>query len=135
MTNSAGIGKIHFVGKKYGAWIIVGAAVIAAVLLWQANTGSGKLDGFAQCLKDRGVIFYGAFWCPHCQNQKSLFGKSAKLLPYVECSNPDGQSQNQLCDSKGIKGYPTWVFPDGSSESGEVPLGRLAEKSGCVLPK
>ncbi|MCX6753767.1 MAG: hypothetical protein NTV03_01795 [Candidatus Nomurabacteria bacterium] len=30
-----------------------------------------KLDGFAQCLKTGGAEFYGAFWCPHCQEQKA----------------------------------------------------------------
>ena len=29
-----------------------------------------------------------------------------------------------------VKGYPTWVFKDGTVVSGEVPLARLAELSG-----
>lgn len=95
---------------------------------------SGEYDTFAQCLKDSGTVFYGAFWCPHCQNQKKMFGSSAKLLPYVECSTPDGQNKTQICIDKGIEGYPTWVFPDGSRLSGEVSLSTLAEKSSCILP-
>ena len=53
-------------------------------------TGAGKstptvnYDALATCLKDKGAVFYGAFWCPHCQAQKKEFGSSAKLLPYVE---------------------------------------------------
>src|SRR3989338_5665230 len=46
----------------------------------------GKYDDFTKCLKDKGAIFYGAFWCPHCQKQKSLFGKSKK---YLVVSNVD----------------------------------------------
>ena len=95
----------------------------------------GRLDAFATCLTDKGAIFYGAFWCPHCQNQKAMFGRSADRLPYVECSTPDGRSQLAVCREKNIKGYPTWEFADGSRESGEVSLSRLAEKTGCELPQ
>ncbi len=95
----------------------------------------GKFDSFAQCLKDKGLVFYGAFWCPHCQNTKAAFGSSAKLLPYVECSTPDGQGQLDVCKEKGIQSYPTWTFPDGSKLEGEVPLTTLAEKSSCSMPQ
>ena len=95
----------------------------------------GKFDVFAQCLKDKGAVFYGAFWCPHCQNQKAMFGKSEKFLPYVECSAPNGQSQLQICNDKDIKGYPTWIFADETRLDGEIPLEKLAEKTGCVLPQ
>jgi thiol-disulfide isomerase/thioredoxin len=99
-----------------------------------APTGPGQLDGFAQCLKDKGATFYGAFWCPHCQKEKSWFGSSVHLLPYVECSTPDGNAQTQICIDKKISGYPTWIFADGSKLSGEIPLEQLAQKTGCVLP-
>lgn len=95
----------------------------------------GKYDAFAQCINDNGTLFYGTFWCPHCQNQKKMFGKSEKFLPYVECSTPNGQGQLQVCTDAGVKGYPTWEFPDGSRLSGEVPLQTLAEKTNCELPR
>jgi len=95
---------------------------------------STKYDAFAQCLGEKGAIFYGAFWCPHCANQKELFGDSARLLPYVECSTPDGRGQTQECRDKNIDGYPTWEFADGSRQGGEVALETLAEKTSCELP-
>jgi len=94
----------------------------------------GKYNEFAQCLNDKGAVFYGAFWCPHCQSQKKLFGSAEKLLNYVECSTPDGNAQVKQCLDKNITGYPTWEFADGSREGGEVALEKLAEKTGCVLP-
>ena len=116
--------------------IIIGAIVVLFIIFGiKASSQPGELDGFAQCLKNKKVTFYGAFWCPHCQNQKKLFGRSARLLPYVECSTPDGGSQLQICKDKKIEGYPTWEFADGSRESGELSLQTLAEKSGCELPK
>ena len=122
--------------KKILGWGIAGAVSLAGVwFLVSANSKPGELDGFASCLKEKGAIFYGAFWCPHCQNQKAMFGRSARLLSYVECSTPDGNGQLKFCADKGIDGYPTWVFADGSRKSGEVPLSELAEKTGCVLPE
>ena len=116
-----------------GLITVVVLASIVMISYKQDNT-PGKLDTFAMCLEDKGSIFYGAFWCPNCQNQKKMFGRSAKLLPYVECSTPNGKGQLSVCTEKNITGYPTWEFADGSREVGEVPLETLAEKTGCELP-
>lgn len=115
--------------------LVVGMVSTAILRSNTTPTGPGKYDAFAQCLKDKGAIFYGAFWCPHCQAQKKLFGSSVKLLPYVECSTADGQAQTQGCIDKKITGYPTWEFTDGSRMSGEIPLKTLAEKTACTLPE
>ena len=115
---------------------IIGLVIITGIfVLFSKNSQPGKLDGFAICLKEKEAVFYGAFWCPHCQTQKAMFGKSEKLLPYVECSTPDGKKQLTLCQEKQIKGYPTWEFSDGSREVGEVALKKLSEKTGCPLPQ
>jgi hypothetical protein len=121
--------------------VILVLGVITAVLLQSSSTptGPGKYDAFAQCLKDKGAILYGAFWCPHCQAQKALFGSSAKFLPYVECSTPDGQNQTKECTDKGITSYPTWILKDGTvipdeNEAG-VSLTTLAAKTSCILPQ
>ena len=98
-----------------------------------ANTGSGDYDSFAQCLADKGATFYGAFWCPHCQEQKRMLHESKKL-PYIECSNPDGKSQNDVCKKENIKGYPTWRFTDGSELAGEQTVAVLSQKTGCTAP-
>jgi glutaredoxin len=57
------------------------------------------------------IEFYGAYWCSHCQKQKSLFGATAaaKLL-YVECAADGENSQRQLCKDKNIQMFPTWVI-------------------------
>jgi len=123
-------------GKQIATWgiiIVLGAA--GTFFLVRASNAPGKLDGFAQCLKDKEAVFYGAFWCSHCQNQKAMFGKSAKLLPYVECSTADGQGQLPVCTEKKITGYPIWEFSDGSRETGEVSLEKLSQKTGCPLPQ
>ena len=120
--------------KKIIPWIIILVVIggIVSLLVVQAKK-PGQYDTFATCLKDSGATFYGAFWCPHCQATKAMFGRSAKLLPYVECSTPDGKGQLPICADKEIQGYPTWVFADGSQLSGEQSLESLAEKTSCSI--
>lgn len=113
--------------------VIVAVIAIAFVTLLLAGQRPGRLDGFAQCLKDKGAIFYGAFWCPHCQATKAMFGSSAKYLPYVECSTPN-RAQTQVCKDKDIQSYPTWIFASGERYSGERTLAELARSTGCELP-
>ena len=114
--------------------VIILIVLSVGFLLWQQNKKPGKLDDFAKCLKDKGLKFYGAFWCPHCQSQKTLFGNSKKYLPYVECSAPDSNGQLQECKQENIRAYPTWQFADGSRQEGELTLKELSEKSGCQIP-
>lgn len=120
--------------SKYLVLGLIGAALVVAISLYlKANQTPGKLDSFAKCLKNNGAKLYGASWCPHCQNQKALFEKSAKYLPYVECATPGGQGINFICRDAKIEGFPTWVFADGSRESGEQSLEKISEKTGCKL--
>ncbi len=116
--------------------IIVGVLilVLAGAFFAQKDTGSNVYDSFATCIKDSGATFFGAFWCPHCREQKAMFGNSAKLLPYVECSSPDGQTQLAVCKDKGVGSYPTWDFANGERVNGSMELEDLAAKTGCVLP-
>lgn len=120
---------------KYIIGIIIAVLVIVGgvALLEKTATKSVKYDTFAMCLAEKGVKFYGAFWCPHCQKQKEMFEWSEKL-PYVECSTADGKGQVDVCKEAKIESYPTWIFADGSKLTGEIPLTTLAEKTGCTLP-
>lgn len=116
--------------------IIIAVVVIGALvaLLFSQAKKPGKYDNLAQCINDSGAKFYGAFWCPHCQAVKGMFGKSAKLLPYVECSQPDGKGQLPVCTDLNIEGYPTWIFADGTRTSGNLEdktFEILAEKTSC----
>lgn len=124
-------------------YILIGILLVCGVVWLIVTPGKpSKLDDFAKCIKNAGVTFYGAFWCPHCQAQKARFGKSAEYLPYVECSNPDAQSQTQVCIDAHITTYPTWQFPIGldgatttSRHVGEMELIDLASKTSCPLPQ
>jgi uncharacterized membrane protein len=87
-----------------------------------------KVRALAEHLTEQGALFYGASWCPHCQEQKRLFGASAERLPYIECS-PAGRNTPQApsCNRAGVRNYPTWVI-NGQTFAGQVmTLAQLAD--------
>lgn len=112
----------------------IGLAVVVIIggMIWYSQM-PGKYDGFAGCIKESGATFYGAFWCPHCQEQKKLFGKSAKNLPYVECSTVDGQGQLPVCKDANVETYPTWEFNGGTRQTGTLSLAEIASSTSCEL--
>lgn len=120
--------------KKHGWWIITLILIggFISLLVVQANR-PGKYDTFAQCVADSGAKFYGAWWCPHCHEQKILFGRSAKLLPYVECQTKS-REQLAVCQEANIQSFPTWVYADGARITGVEQFADLAAKTGCELP-
>ena len=101
----------------------------------ESSLNASSLEILANCIGDKGAKFYGAFWCAHCNNQKEMFGNAAELLPYIECSTPDGEGQLDVCKDNNVGSYPTWEFADGSRETGELSPEKLAEKTGCELPQ
>ncbi len=115
--------------------IVILVVVVAGLIVLQMQSNKpGKYDELATCINDSGAKFYGAFWCPHCADQKALFKGSEELLPYVECSLPDASGVTPICLEKEITGYPTWEFPDGSRLSTVQSLETLATKTNCSLP-
>lgn len=125
--------------KNAISWIVITVLIIGLFgwYTYEKNgssvssvTGPSKYDSFAQCLAQKDATMYGAVWCPHCQAQKARFGSAFKYVKYVEC--PDNVA---LCEAKGITGYPTWIFSDGSKQEGEMELGALAQKTSCQLPQ
>jgi thiol-disulfide isomerase/thioredoxin len=79
----------------------------------------------AEHLSQSGVKMYGAYWCPHCESQKELFGTAAQALPYIECDPAGENAQPELCEAANIPGYPTWEI-DGEFYPGVRSLPELA---------
>ena len=115
----------------WAAGVIIVIGGIAGGVFYYSTPG--QYDEFVRCLKEKKAIFYGAFWCHHCQNQKEMFGRSARLLPYVECSTPDGRGQKETCQKAEITSYPTWEFSDGSRLTGSLSLQQLSDKTTCAV--
>ena len=61
---------------------------------------------------------YSAYWCPHCHDQKELFGKEAtKKLKVIECAADGNNSRKDLCDTKRSR-----VSPPGKSRASSIPV-------------
>jgi len=106
------------------------ATETAPLLSRQITTRSGPAElSLARHLKQMGVKTYGAYWCPHCYEQKQLFGRQAfSMLDYVECDPKGNNARPQLCRDAGIKAYPSWEI-DGQLYTGRLALEELAKLS------
>ena len=81
---------------------------------------------FAKFLSEKNIKMYSAYWCPHCHDQKQLFGKQAvKELTVVECAQDGKDNQHELCREKQIEGFPSWEIK-GEIYSGVKNLNDLA---------
>lgn len=102
---------------------------------WEITTNSGPAEmALAEHLNEIGAKKYGAYWCPHCYEQKQLFGKTAfDKINYIECDPRGVNPQPEACQAAEIKSYPTWEI-NGQFYRGTLPLERLAEISNYQGP-
>ena len=125
-------------GRNWGRIALYGVLIVAVLGLayYLDHRSQHKYDGFARCLGDRGVKMYGAWWCPHCVEQKEKFGASFDYAPYIECGvKGDLKGQNPVCKEDGIKHFPTWQFPPTGERVERVfSLEELSDRTGCSLP-
>jgi uncharacterized membrane protein len=101
----------------------------------QATTKSGPSEiALAKHLKEVGAKKYSAWWCPHCYDQRQLFGREAfKTIAVVEC-DPTGENPDPTaCQAAGVKSYPTWQIK-GKTYPGVMELSELAQVSGYAGP-
>ena len=136
------IGQLVFTGAIVGMVVLIGTLGLYSSIKnpvadqvtpggYTITTSSGAAElALADHLTQIGAKMYGAYTCPHCQNQKVLFGKEAAAqLNYIEC-HPDGKNaQPNLCTEAGIQGFPTWEI-GGKQYQGEKTLKELADLSG-----
>jgi len=114
------------------ALLIVSA--FAVVIYMGLRKRGSRLDGFAKCLAAKQAKMYGAYWCPHCADQKEMFEASFQYVPYVECGVPGSRDEAPACKDAGVKHFPTWQFDDGERREGTQSLQSLGLKTGCSLP-
>ena len=98
-----------------------------------SRASSQQAIDLATYLTKQNVIFYGAYWCPHCARQKELFGREAWNIMvrknYVECDGRGYGGNPAICAVNKIDGFPTWKKGRKELLSGEVSLSALAAAS------
>jgi uncharacterized membrane protein len=127
-------------GFSWAPWLAKSAApallIIVALHLHYAGywgkTAAAEdpwIRGLATHLAKTDAKFYGAFWCPHCKEQKEMFGSSVDRLPYIECSPGGPRAPTaSACREARIDTYPTWVI-NGQRYNGTQTLEALAQYS------
>jgi len=123
----AGLGIIFFASNKVGDKNGKSESENGQVAGTSTQNENGEYkEKLAKYLKEKGMILYGAYWCPHCKEQKELFGDAAQYLDYVECDAKGEGANPDECVARGIEGYPTWIY-EGKQYSGSQSLEKLAE--------
>ncbi len=116
--------------------VLVGAFSFQYEQLSQAKLPSYEITpadsytvSLAKYMGSRGATMYGSFKCPHCNDQKKMFGSAFKYINYVEC-HPQGPEANpSLCFARGVQNFPTWEI-NGQYYQGAMSLERLSDLSG-----
>ena len=96
--------------------------VVGGISLSYLNTlKPAALDGFAQCLTDKGVIMFGSTSCQYTHAQEGMFGSSSRFL-----------DTRSFTEDPNIKITPTWLI-DGKYYENVQTLDRLSSLSGCKI--
>ena len=128
---------------------ILAASLIVLVACASYPYKVDEVDTFAKCLSEKGVKYYGAFWCANCAKQNKMFGTSKQYINYIECDPRCTRDENnklpaycmgnlgnpELCIEKNVEKYPDFEFADGSRLVGVQEFETLAAKTGCVAPQ
>ncbi len=109
-------------------WVLVLSIAIVGCSKKTWWTWWSELISFAECITKAWATFYGTEWCPHCKDQKAMFGVSMKYVNFVDCDK-----QSALCQSAWVTWYPTWRFANGSTLQWTQPLEAIASKTNCPL--
>lgn len=115
--------------NKKTLWVFA-LGLITLVLAGCGATSSSSDENvaLAECLTSKGAIMYGTDRCPHCQNQKQLFGFAAfEKINFVDCDK-----EKNVCNLAGVTGYPTWKFADGTVLQGTQTLEVLSSAGSCM---
>lgn len=116
--------------------------IISFAMLWmlsssRLNAGEpqpNRMDTFAECLTAHKAVMYGSFLCPHCEDQKKIFGSSFRFIHYVECLDSETRKALPACKAAEIHVTPTWTFSNGNRLVGTQPIDQLGKASGCPIP-
>jgi uncharacterized membrane protein/glutaredoxin len=158
------LGQLGFIGVITLMVTLIGTlaiyAPITAKLTPQPNPSGSPTQGIeypitttsstaeielAKHLKKIGAKMYGAYWCPHCHDEKELFGKeAAQIINYIECDPGGVNPQTELCQQilekakkesgQDVVGFPTWEI-NGKFYMGTQTLTDLADRSGYKGPR
>jgi hypothetical protein len=121
--------------SKKALWYVVIVILFAGAYFAGRYYRNHKYDSFARCLASKNAKMYGLYWCPHCADQKEMFGASFRHVNYVECAIKDKPGElAPACKAANVKLFPSWQFAGEQPREGVLSLEALSDKTGCSLP-
>jgi hypothetical protein len=95
----------------------------------QITPSSEELEKFVECLKDADFVIYGANWCGYTKQLVTMLGGWDMVKPiYVECTENE-----ELCQEKGVGGYPT-ILIQGEEYQGGRTFEEFGAATDCQVP-
>lgn len=122
-------GGLIFLGGKIQNKIAADSASengLVAGVSTEDGKDSAYIEKLAKFTAEKGMVLYGAYWCPHCKDQKKMFGDAFQYVDYVECDPKGANANPDECTAAGIEGYPTWIY-QGQQYSGAQSLSQIAK--------
>ena len=110
---------------KSNKWLLYAGLVIlfAGAFFGGRYYKDHKYDSFARCLASKDAKMYGLYWCPHCAEQKEMFGAAFHNVNYVECAIKDKPGElAPACKVAGVKLFPVGNSAGSSRKKACFPL-------------
>ena len=130
------VSSITGVRMAFIARVLTGVSTV--VFAGIVSVGAAEAAGYgtlADCVRDSGAVMYEASWCPACKAQRKEFRGYVNRIKTVQCDVGGKKGKTRAeCERMNIDSYPTWVFGDGSSESGFKSAKAIAARTGCEAP-
>lgn len=113
--------------------------VLATGTFLYAGCGSEEEQSLVDCLIEKNVKLYSAWWCVPCQQQEEELEDELgeewdyfKENIFVECYG-SGYKRIEQCKGKKIFAVPAWEIPGGNPEwlYGVQDLEDIADIAGC----
>ena len=108
--------------------VLIAVGLLLYFLVFSGSSPDTPAERLASCLTDQGATMYGLPSCPHCQDQKDMFGDAFKYVDYVDCSE-----HREKCINDGVRTVPTWKISD-ETVVGTQELEELANRADCEYP-
>src|SRR5262249_61214333 len=102
--------------RALSAGLMVGA--FGGVYFLGQRRKTSRLAAFAKCLSAKQAKMYGAYWCPHCAEQKEMFGGAFQYVSYMECGVVGSREEAPHCVQAGVKTFPAREFGHGVTDDG-----------------
>lgn len=102
-----------------GVFLLVTIAIIVLIFIFQNGNTDEKT---AKCIGQKAIL-YVSTTCPHCSNQKEMFGENLKYINLINCNIEIEKCQN-------IMYVPSWEI-NGQIYTGVQSIDKLKELTGC----